>query len=119
MKNILIVDDANFMRTMLKGILTKEGYEVVGEATNGAEALDKYKELNPDLVLMDITMPNIDGIQGLKNIRAYDSKAQVVMCSAMGMKAMVVDWILEGARDFIVKPFAPDRVIEAVQKVIG
>ena len=119
MKNILVVDDANFMRTMLKGILTKEGYEVVGEATNGAEALEKYKEVHPDLVLMDITMPDVDGIQGLKNIKAFDSKAEVVMCSAMGQQAMVVESIQAGARDFIVKPFAPERVLEAVQKVIG
>ena len=118
-KNILVVDDAAFMRMMLKDILTKAGYTVCGEATNGAEALDKYKELSPDLVTLDITMPEVDGIQALKNIRAYDSNARVVMCSAMGQQAMVIESIQAGAKDFIVKPFQADRVKEAIKKVIG
>lgn len=104
-KKILIVDDAAFMRMMLKDILTKNGYEVVGEAENGAKAVEKYGELKPDLVTMDITMPEMDGISALKNIRSIDSNAKVVMCSAMGQQAMVIEAIQVGARDFIVKPF--------------
>ena len=118
-KGILITDDAAFMRMMLKDILTKNGYEIVGEAENGKIALDKYNELKPDLVLMDITMPEIDGLTALKNIRATDSGAKVVMCSAMGQQNMVIEAIQSGAKDFIVKPFQPDRVVEAVKKVIG
>lgn len=119
MKNILIVDDAAFMRMMLKDILIKSGYNVCGEAVNGADALTKYKELKPDLVTMDITMPEIDGIQALKNIKAEDPNAKVIMCSAMGQQAMVIDAIQGGAKDFIVKPFNKDRVLEAIQKVVG
>ena len=118
-KSILICDDAAFMRMMLKDILVKEGYEVVGEAENGAKAVEKYKEVTPDLVTMDITMPEMDGISALKNIRSIDSNAKVVMCSAMGQQAMVIEAIQAGARDFIVKPFQADRVLEAVKKVIG
>lgn len=118
-KNILIVDDAAFMRMMIKDILTKNGYNVAGEAENGAKAMDKYNELKPDLVLMDITMPEVDGIQALKNIRAADPNAKVIMCSAMGQQAMVIEAITAGAKDFIVKPFQADRVLEAVKKVIG
>jgi len=118
-KNILIVDDAAFMRMMIKDILTRNGYNVVGEAENGAKALEKYKELSPDLVLMDITMPEVDGIQALKNIRAAAPSAKVIMCSAMGQQAMVIDSIQNGAMDFIVKPFQADRVMDAVKKAIG
>ena len=118
-KNILVVDDAAFMRMMIKDILTKNGFNVVGEAENGLVAVDKYKELQPDLVLMDITMPEMDGIQALKKIREFDSAAKVVMCSAMGQQAMVIEAIQSGAKDFIVKPFQADRVIEAVNKAIG
>lgn len=118
-KNILISDDAAFMRMMIKDILTKNGFNVVGEAENGLVAVDKYKELQPDLVLMDITMPEMDGIQALKKIREFDSSAKVVMCSAMGQQAMVIEAIQAGAKDFIVKPFQADRVIEAVNKAIG
>ena len=118
-KNILISDDAAFMRMMIKYILTKNGFNVVGEAENGLVAVDKYKELQPDLVLMDITMPEMDGIQALKKIREFDSAAKVVMCSAMGQQAMVIEAIQSGAKDFIVKPFQADRVIEAVNKAIG
>lgn len=118
-KKVLIVDDTAFMRMMLKDILTKNGYEVVGEAENGAKAVEKYKEVTPDLVTMDITMPEMDGISALKNIRSIDSNAKVVMCSAMGQQAMVIEAIQAGARDFIVKPFQADRVLEAVKKVIG
>ena len=118
-KNILIVDDAAFMRMMLKDILTKNGYNVVGEAENGKVALSKYAELKPDLVTMDITMPEMDGIAALKELKKTDANAKVVMCSAMGQQAMVIDAIQSGARDFIVKPFQPDRVMDAVRKVLG
>lgn len=117
-KRILIVDDAAFMRMMIKDILTKNGFEVVGEAQDGAQAVEKYEELSPDLVTMDITMPEMDGITALKKIREKDPTAKVIMCSAMGQQAMVIDAIQAGAKDFIVKPFQADRVIEAVQKVL-
>ena len=118
-KNILLVDDAAFMRMMLKDILVKNGYNVVGEAENGAKALEKYKELKPTLVIMDITMPEMDGIQAAKAIKSEDGNALIIMCSAMGQQAMVIESIQAGARDFIVKPFQPDRVLEAVKKFIG
>ncbi|NPV25933.1 MAG: response regulator [Firmicutes bacterium] len=118
-KRILVVDDAAFMRMMIKDILTKNGYEVCGEAENGAVALEKYLELRPDLVTMDITMPEMDGITAVKEIRRIDPSARVIMCSAMGQQAMVIDAIQAGARDFIVKPFQPDRVLEAVAKALG
>lgn len=118
MNNILVVDDAAFMRMMLKDILEKLGYHVCGEASNGNEALEKYKELKPDLVTLDITMPEVDGIQALKNIKAYDKNALVIMCSAMGQQGMVLESIQAGARDFIVKPFNPDRIKEAMNKVL-
>ena len=118
-KNILICDDAAFMRMMIKDILTKNGYNVAGEAENGAKAVEKYNELKPDLVLMDITMPEMDGIQALKKIKESSPDAVVIMCSAMGQQAMVIESIQAGAKDFIVKPFQADRVLEAVKKVIG
>ncbi len=118
-KNILICDDAAFMRMMIKDILTKNGYNVAGEAENGAKAVEKYNEIRPDLVLMDITMPEMDGIQALKNIKAADPGATVIMCSAMGQQAMVIEAIQSGAKDFIVKPFQAERVLEAVKKVVG
>ena len=118
-KNILICDDAAFMRMMIKDILTKNGYNIVGEAENGAKAVEKYAELKPDLVLMDITMPEMDGIEALKKIKAADANASIIMCSAMGQQAMVIESIQSGAKDFIVKPFQADRVLEAVQKVVG
>ena len=118
-KNILICDDAAFMRMMIKDILTKNGYNIVGEAENGAKAVEKYAELKPDLVLMDITMPDMDGIQALKKIKEIDPNANVIMCSAMGQQAMVIEAIQSGAKDFIVKPFQAERVLEAVKKVVG
>ncbi|GAB3794718.1 response regulator [Virgibacillus kimchii] len=118
-KQILVVDDAAFMRMMIKDILTKNGFEVVGEAQDGIQAVEKYKELSPDLVTMDITMPEMDGITALKKIKEENNDAKVIMCSAMGQQAMVIDAIQAGAQDFIVKPFQEDRVIEAIQKVLG
>ena len=116
---VLVVDDAAFMRMMVKDILSKNGYEVVGEAENGMKAVEKFAELRPDLVTMDITMPEMDGISAVKAIRKIDPKAKIVMCSAMGQQAMVIEAIQAGARDFIVKPFQADRVLEAVKKAIG
>ena len=119
MAKILIVDVAAFMRMMIKDILTKNGYEIAAEAENGQKAVEKYQETNPDLVLMDITMPEMDGIQALKKIKEVDAGAKVIMCSAMGQQAMVIEAIQSGAKDFIVKPFQADRVLEAVKKVVG
>lgn len=116
---ILIVDDAAFMRMMIKDILSKNGYQIVGEAENGRVAVEKYQELRPDLTTMDITMPEVDGISAVKEIRKIDPKANIIMCSAMGQQAMVIDAIQAGAKDFIVKPFQPDRVLEAVRKALS
>ena len=118
-KNILICDDAAFMRMMIKDILTKNGYNVAGEAENGLKAVEKYNETKPDLVMMDITMPEMDGIQALKKIKETDPNAMVIMCSAMGQQAMVIEAIQSGAKDFIVNPFQADRVLEAIKKVVG
>ncbi|CDF58039.1 response regulator [Thermobrachium celere] len=119
MARVLIVDDAAFMRMMLKDILTKNGYEVIGEAPNGAKAVEIYKAERPDVVTMDITMPEMDGIQAVKEIKAFDPNAKIIMCSAMGQQAMVMEAIKSGARDFIVKPLQPERVLEALKKVLG
>lgn len=119
MARVLIVDDAAFMRMMLKDILTKNGYDVIGEAPNGVKAVEIYKAEKPDVVTMDITMPEMDGIQAVKEIKAFDPGAKIIMCSAMGQQAMVMEAIKSGAKDFIVKPFQPERVLEALKKVLG
>ena len=116
---VLVVDDAAFMRMMIKDILSKNGYEIVGEAENGLKALEKYQELHPDLTTMDITMPEMDGITAVKEIKKLDPSAKVIMCSAMGQQAMVIEAIQSGARVFIVMPFLADRVLEAVRKAVG
>ncbi len=118
-KRILIVDDAAFMRMMIKNIVSKHGYEVVGEAENGAIAVELYKEFRPDLVTMDITMPEMDGVEGVKNIRQFDPEAKIIMCSAMGQQAMVMEAIQAGAKDFIVKPFQQDRILQAIERVLA
>ncbi|MCB8814128.1 response regulator [Desulfosporosinus shakirovi] len=115
---IMIVDDAAFMRMMLKDILTKNGFNVVGEAENGAMAVEKYKDLQPNLTIMDITMPEMDGLQAVKEIRKIDAKARIIMCSAMGQQSMVIEAIQSGAKDFVVKPFQAERVVEAVMKAL-
>ncbi|HEU5140238.1 MAG TPA: response regulator [Bacillales bacterium] len=117
-QRILIVDDAAFMRMMIKDILTKNGFEIAGEAGDGNEAVEQFKETSPDLVTLDITMPEVDGLTALKEIKKLDANAKVIMCSAMGQQAMVIDAIQAGAKDFIVKPFQADRVIEAIQKAL-
>ncbi len=107
------------MRMMIKDILSKNGYVIAGEAENGLKAVEKYREVKPDLVMMDITMPEMDGIQALKKIKEEDPSATIIMCSAMGQQAMVIESIQSGAKDFIVKPFDKDRVLEAVKKAVG
>lgn len=119
MAKILCVDDAAFMRKVIKDTLSKNGYTDLYEAVDGADAVEKYSELQPDLVIMDITMPNMDGLEALKAIRAKNSNANVVMCSAMGQEAMVIDAIQSGAKDFIVKPFKPDRIMKTVTNILG
>ena len=119
MAKILLVDDAAFMRKVIKDALSKAGYSDLHEAVDGADAVEKYNSLKPDLVLMDITMPNMDGLEALKAIRAADGNANVVMCSAMGQETMVIDAIKSGAKDFIVKPFKIERVLKTVTSIVG
>ena len=113
-KSILIVDDAMFMRLSLKTMLEKNGYKVVGEAENGIVAVEKYKELRPDIVTMDITMPEVDGVEALVQIRAIDGNAKVVMVSAMGQEVMIRKAIIAGAKNFIVKPFTVESVLKVL-----
>ncbi|RNC29557.1 MAG: Chemotaxis protein CheY [Candidatus Dichloromethanomonas elyunquensis] len=115
---VMLVDDAAFMRMMLKDILSNNGYQIVGEAENGMVAVQKYSDLKPDITIMDITMPEMDGLQAVKEIRSKDPQAKVIMCSAMGQQAMVIEAIQSGAKDFVVKPFQADRVLEAVAKAL-
>ena len=117
--SVLICDDAIFMRTMLGDILSQVGFDVVGEAETGAQAVEKYATLRPDLVTMDIVMPDMGGIDAVREITRRDPTAKVLMCSAMGQQALVVEAINAGAKDFVVKPFQPSRVLEAVQRVLG
>lgn len=118
-KKIMVVDDAAFMRMTIKNCLTKAGYTNIVEAADGQLALDTFQAEKPDLVIMDITMPNMDGIQALQAIKSVDPGAKVVMCSAMGQESMVVDAIHLGALDFIVKPFKQDRILQTVSKILG
>jgi two-component system, chemotaxis family, chemotaxis protein CheY len=115
---VLIVDDALFMRMMIRDILSKDGFEVVGEAENGVEAVERFKEVKPDLVTMDIVMPEMDGIEAVKQIMKLDPNARILMCSAMGQQPLVVEALEAGAKDFIIKPFQPSKVIEAVEKAL-
>lgn len=117
-KKILICDDAAFMRMMVKDILKNNGFKDIYEAENGKIAVEKYKEIKPDLVLMDITMPEMDGITALKNIKEYDANATIIMGSAMGQQSMVTEAIQSGAKDFIVKPFQAEKIINVIKKVI-
>ena len=119
MARILVVDDAAFMRMVLRYILVSHGHEVVDEAADGNQAVERYQECKPDLVTMDLTMPNVDGIQAIKKIRSIDPDARIIVCSAMGQQAMVMEAIQAGAKDFIVKPFQIERVISAVDKALN
>jgi len=116
---VLVVDDAIFMRRMISEILEENGMEVVGEADTGAAAIKLYNELKPDLVTMDIIMPEMNGIDAVKEIMAIDAQAKIVMCSALGQQALVQEALAAGARDFLIKPFNPSRVIEVISKVLG
>ncbi len=118
-QSVLLVDDASFMRMMLKNILVGSGYEVAGEAENGAKAIEQYKALKPDLVIMDIIMPEMGGIDAVREIMKLSPGAKILMCSSMGQQSLVVEAIQAGAKDFIVKPFQPSNVLEAVKKVLG
>lgn len=119
MAKILIVDDAAFMRKVIRDMLSKNGYSDFYEAVDGKDAVDKYFEIHPDLVLMDITMPNMNGLEALKAIRSKDAQANIVMCSAMGQEAMVLEAVQAGIKDFIVKPFKEDRLIKTVNNILG
>ena len=119
MAKIMLVDDAAFMRMMVKDALTKAGYTDLIEAQDGAEAVEKFNAENPDLVFMDITMPNKDGLEALKEIKAAHPNANIVMCSAMGQEAMVIEAIKSGAKDFIVKPFKTDRILATAEKILS
>jgi two-component system chemotaxis response regulator CheY len=116
---VLVCDDAIFMRTMITDILTQAGYDVIGEAETGAQAVEKYRQLKPDLVTMDIVMPDMGGIEAVREICKDSPEAKILMCSAMGQQALVVEAIQAGAKDFVVKPFQPSRVLEAVQRLLG
>ena len=118
MTRVLIADDASFMRQMIRDIIEPEGFEVVGEASDGVEVVEKFKELHPDLVMMDIVMPKRSGIDAVKGIVAMDPTARVVMCSALGQETLVMEAIQAGAQDFIVKPFKPESVVETLKKAL-
>jgi two-component system chemotaxis response regulator CheY len=118
-QRVMLVDDASFMRMMLKNILVGAGYEVIGEAENGAKAIEQFKTLKPDLVIMDIIMPEMGGIDAVREIMKANPSAKVLMCSSMGQQSLVVEAIQAGAKDFIVKPFQPSNVLEAVKKALG
>jgi two-component system chemotaxis response regulator CheY len=119
MARVLVVDDAAFMRKMVSDALTGGGHEIVGEAANGLEAVQRFQELRPDIMTLDITMPEKDGLAALKEIIAVDPGAKVVMCSALGQESKVLESIKLGAKDFVVKPFQVDRVLSAVEKALG
>jgi two-component system, chemotaxis family, chemotaxis protein CheY len=117
--NVLIVDDLAFIKIVLRDILEKSGFRVVGEASNGEEAITLYQDKRPDVVLMDITMPGMDGLTALKKIREIDGQARVIICSALGQQRLIVQAIQLGAKDFIVKPFQPQRVVSALKKALN
>lgn len=116
---VLVVDDAIFMRKMVSEILEENGMEIVGEADTGSSAVERYNELKPDLVTMDIIMPEMNGIDAVRQIMAADSNAKIVMCSALGQQALVQEALAAGAKDFLIKPFNPSRVIEVITKVLN
>ena len=119
MAKVLIADDATFMRMILRDILSDADYEIIAEVDNGQDAVHKYLEFSPDIVTMDITMPKLDGISALKEIMKKNPKARVIMCSAMGQQALVIEAIQAGAKDFIIKPFQPERVLDAVKRALS
>jgi two-component system chemotaxis response regulator CheY len=119
MARVLIVDDAAFMRKMLGDVLAKGGHEVIGEGANGTEAITQYQALRPDIMTLDITMPEKDGLAALREILTLEPSAKIVMCSALGQESKVLEAIKSGAKDFVVKPFQPDRVLDAIGKALG
>ncbi len=119
MARVLVVDDAAFMRKVVSDALASGGHDVIGEAGNGVEAIDRFRELQPELTMLDITMPEKTGLEALAEIMAIDPSARVLMCSALGQESKVIESIKLGAKDFVVKPFQPARVLEAVQRVLG
>ena len=119
MARVLVVDDAVFMRKMVSDALTKQGHEVIGEASNGAEAITQYQALSPDIMTLDITMPEKDGVEALREIVGIDPSARVIMCSALGQESKVLEAVKAGAKDFVVKPFQPDRLAQAVEKALA
>jgi two-component system chemotaxis response regulator CheY len=119
MARVLVVDDAAFMRKMVSDALAKGGHEVIGQAGNGVEAIEQFRELKPDLMTLDITMPEKDGLETLRDVMEMDPGAKIIMCSALGQETKVLESIKLGAKDFVVKPFQPDRVIDAVAKALG
>ena len=119
MARVLVVDDAAFMRKMVSDALTKGGHEVVGEAGNGTEAIARFQELKPEVMTLDITMPEKDGLTALREIIELDPAARVIMCSALGQESKVLEAIKAGAKDFVVKPFQPDRVLSAIEKAVA
>jgi two-component system chemotaxis response regulator CheY len=119
MARVLVVDDAVFMRKVVSDALLKGGHEIIGEAANGQEAVERFQELKPEVMTLDITMPEKDGLAALKEIIAMDPQARVVMCSALGQESKVLEAIKAGAKDFVVKPFQPDRVLSAIEKAVA
>jgi two-component system, chemotaxis family, chemotaxis protein CheY len=115
---ILLADDLSFMRMIQKEILTQRGYTIVGEAANGLEAVEKYGALRPDLVLLDITMPLMNGLEAMRKIFTIDPSARVIMCSALGQQNLIVEAIKAGVKDFVVKPFKPERILSAIEKAL-
>jgi two-component system chemotaxis response regulator CheY len=119
MARVLVVDDAAFMRKMLSDVLAKAGHEVIGEGANGNDAVSRYQELRPDIMTLDITMPEKDGLTALREILSAEPAARIVMCSALGQESKVLEAIKSGAKDFVVKPFQPDRVVDAIAKALA
>jgi two-component system chemotaxis response regulator CheY len=116
--NILIADDLQFIKLVLRDLVEKAGFRVVGEASNGEEAIELFQDKRPDVVLMDITMPKMDGLTALKKILKIDPSANIIMCSALGQQTLIVQALQMGAKDFIVKPFRPERVVNSIKKIL-
>ncbi len=119
LKSVLIVDDAAFMRMMLKNLIEKNGYQVVGEAGNGAEAIEKYQELRPELITMDVTMPELDGIRAIQEIKKINSRVKIIVISAMGREEVVREALLAGASSFIIKPFDEKKVVTTIERILS
>ncbi len=119
MAKILLADDISFIKMVQRDILEKAGYEIVGEATDGKEAVEKYIKLKPDVVIMDITMPKMDGLNAIKLIKKHDPSARIIVCSALGQHKLIIEAIKAGVKDFVVKPFEPERLLKAIEKALS